>query len=55
MTEAEALGAPLGFAAHLLGEAQTASLFLRVCVSLLSLQINGESEQRQWFGQHGLL
>lgn len=40
MTEAEALGALVGFATYLLGEAQTASLFPSARVSLLSLQIN---------------
>lgn len=33
MVDAEALAALLGFATYLLGEAQTASLFLGACVS----------------------
>lgn len=42
-------------ATYLLGEVQTASLFLRSLASLLSAQINSQSGQRQWFGQRGLL
>jgi len=55
MTEAEALAAHLGSATYLLGEARAASLFLGACVSLLSLQINSQSGQRQWAGQRGVL